>query len=288
MLPNRPDNCWRQVSFICSSHHYTSRDQQELGTLPQSVLQYHMHPIGLVIMPTKGLACNIVSLGSSHLLLNGWIDDLPRLRNWAFLMFLHLHTATTQLPKLTKLVENWLQESRNASWNIICIDSEHLCHFNWHEITEWPIFWSDISFGCVDETYLINEWGHLFWLDYNLVSSFFHGCLPPGICVIGLTATLTSGADTSCVINSFKMVPEATHLLHQSNEWPNMELMIKKLTHGLGGYEFPCLIPFFNSGCKTTIHCSSPSNKIIYNCVSSDIVHIFVISAVILCISLCV
>jgi hypothetical protein len=34
-------------------------------------LPYRMHPVGLVITPTKGLACNIVSLGSSDLLPNG-------------------------------------------------------------------------------------------------------------------------------------------------------------------------------------------------------------------------
>ena len=77
-------------------------------------LPYHMHPVGLVMMPTKGLTCNIVRPRSSHLLLNGWTDDPPRLKNWAFLMFLHLCTAMTQSPKLAKLVANWLQKSRNV------------------------------------------------------------------------------------------------------------------------------------------------------------------------------
>jgi hypothetical protein len=34
-------------------------------------LPYCMHLVGLVIMPTKGLACNIMSLGSLGLLPNG-------------------------------------------------------------------------------------------------------------------------------------------------------------------------------------------------------------------------
>jgi len=72
---------------------------------------------------------------------------------------------------------------------------------------------------------------------------------------MGLMATLKPSTDTSCVANSLRMVPGAFHLLHQSNEWPNMELTIKKLAHGLGGCKFPCLIPFFNSGCKTAVHC---------------------------------
>ncbi|KAJ7874328.1 hypothetical protein B0H14DRAFT_2160551, partial [Mycena olivaceomarginata] len=49
----------------------------------------------------------------------------------------------------------------------------------------------------------------------------------------------------------------AFHVTRQSNERPNVQFIMQKLTHGLTGYEFPDLLPFLLSGRKLCIHCAT-------------------------------
>jgi superfamily II DNA helicase RecQ len=140
-------------------------------------------------------------------------------------------------------------------WGIVCIDPEHLRDSEWWEITEWPVFRSNVIFGCVDEAHLIKEWGRLFQLAFRHIGAFFRGRLPPKTSVVALSATLQPGSDTDCVTASLGMVQDVFTLLRRSNERLNTQFIIEVLEHGLGGNDFTCLLPYITSGRKTIIHC---------------------------------
>lgn len=140
-------------------------------------------------------------------------------------------------------------------WSLVFIDPEHLKDPEWREIIEWPVFRVNIAFGCVDEAHLIYEWGLDFRLAFLLIGAFFRGRLPSRTSVLALSATLQPGAHESFVLNSLGFIRKTYVLIRRTNERPNIQLSIETLSHGLGGSEFPSLLPYLNSGRKLVIHC---------------------------------
>jgi superfamily II DNA helicase RecQ len=140
-------------------------------------------------------------------------------------------------------------------WSLVFVDPEHLKDPEWREITEWPVFRANIVFGCVDEAHLIYEWGLDFRLAFLLIGAFFRGRLPTRTSVLALSATMQPGAHESFVLNALGFVRNTYTLIRRSNERPNIQFSIETLSHGLGGSEFPSLLPYLNSGRKLAIHC---------------------------------
>jgi superfamily II DNA helicase RecQ len=140
-------------------------------------------------------------------------------------------------------------------WSLVFIDPKHLKDPEWREITEWPVFRTNIVFGCVDEAHLIYEWGLNFRLAFLLIGAFFRGHLPTRTSVLALSATMQPGAHESFVLNALGFVRNTYILIRRSNERPNIQFSIETLSHGLGGSEFPSLLPYLNSGRKLAIHC---------------------------------
>ncbi|KAJ7785403.1 hypothetical protein B0H14DRAFT_2307825, partial [Mycena olivaceomarginata] len=55
---------------------------------------------------------------------------------------------------------NLVHEIRDCqTWNIICVDPEHLREKAWRQITAFNIFRANIVYGCADEAHLIDMWG---------------------------------------------------------------------------------------------------------------------------------
>ncbi|KZP20923.1 hypothetical protein FIBSPDRAFT_1044497 [Athelia psychrophila] len=200
-------------------------------------LPYRALPVGLVITLTKGLSANIVkelaALGVSALA--------------------YCQETVTEARKAGHKLTHEIKECK--MWSVICIDPEHLKDPDWREITDYPVFRSNIVYGCVDEAHLIKEWGRAFRLSLKLIGAFFRGRLPPRTATLALSATLQPGESTDLVTDSLGMTSGTFTLLRRSNERPNTQLIVETLTHGLGGRDFPCLLPYLNSGRKTVIHC---------------------------------
>jgi superfamily II DNA helicase RecQ len=154
-------------------------------------------------------------------------------------------------------------------WSLVFVDPEHLKDPEWREITEWPVFWANIMFTCVDEAHLIYEWGLDFRLAFLLIGAFFRSRLPTRTSVLALSATMQPGAHESFVLNALGFVRNTYILIRHSNERPNIQFSIETLSHGLGGSEFPSLLPCLNSGRKLVIHCARTS---IWSCRSSPTV----------------
>ncbi|KAJ7926372.1 hypothetical protein B0H13DRAFT_1972866, partial [Mycena leptocephala] len=101
-------------------------------------------PQGIVVTPTKGLAANIVlELGKL---------DIPA--------FAYCHETVTAARKAGRNLVHEIREIK--TWNVICVDPEHLRDSAWREITAFTIYRSNIVYSCVDEAHLIDIWGRFF------------------------------------------------------------------------------------------------------------------------------
>ncbi|KAJ7772883.1 P-loop containing nucleoside triphosphate hydrolase protein [Mycena maculata] len=140
-------------------------------------------------------------------------------------------------------------------WKVVCVDPEHLRVKAWREITASETFRANITYGCSDEAHLIKEWGAGFRPQFRHIGTFFRGRLPSSTLIFGLSATLQPGAATNSVCKSLGMLGDTVHVLRRSNERPNTQFIMQALAHGLGGRQFPLLLPYLNAGRKTVIHC---------------------------------
>ncbi|KAJ7308762.1 P-loop containing nucleoside triphosphate hydrolase protein [Mycena albidolilacea] len=200
-------------------------------------LPVRLLPVGLVITPTKGLAANIVL-------------ELKKLNVPAFA---YCHETVTEARIAGR---NLVYEIRDCkTWNIICVDPEHLREKAWRQISAFDVFRANIVYGCADEAHLINTWGAEFRPQFRHIGAFFNGCLPSSISVMALSATVQPGAALNSICLSLGMSGDNFYLFRSSNERQNVQFIMEPLTHGVGGKIFPQLLAYLNSGRKTVIHC---------------------------------
>ncbi|KAK6985233.1 P-loop containing nucleoside triphosphate hydrolase protein [Favolaschia claudopus] len=200
-------------------------------------LDTRIGPMGIVVTPTKGLANNIV-FELSKLGIHGFAYCRESLAD-----------ARRAGNDLTSLIKS------GTKWQVICVDPEHLQDKEWRVISDSPVFRSKLLFAAVDEVHLIREWGADFCIAFNTIGLFFRGRFPPSTAIVALSATLAPGPETSAICNSLGLFPGAFHLIRRSNERPNVQLVMQTLTHGIGGEDFPDLLPYINSGRKLSILC---------------------------------
>ncbi|KAJ6586289.1 P-loop containing nucleoside triphosphate hydrolase protein [Mycena vulgaris] len=168
-------------------------------------------PQGIVVTPTKGLAANIVL-------------ELTKLEIPAFA---YCHETVTEARKTGRNLVHEIRECK--TWNVICVDPEHLRDKAWREITAYDIYRADIVYGCVDEGHLINDWGAYFRPQFKHIGGFFRGRLTSSTSILALSATLQPGSATK----SFRT--------------PRV--------NGVRGKIFPQLLEYLNSRRKAVIHC---------------------------------
>ncbi|KAJ7164071.1 P-loop containing nucleoside triphosphate hydrolase protein, partial [Mycena filopes] len=194
-------------------------------------------PVGIVVTPTKGLAANIVL-------------ELKKLDVSAFAYCHDTVTAARQSGR------NLAQEiAKCTTWNVVCVDPEHLRDKNWRIITGSDTFRANIVYGCVDEAHLIKEWGAEFRPQFQHIGSFFRGRLPSSTSIMALSATIQPGPALKSICSSLGMSGDDFYLFRMSNERPNTQLIFEPLENGVGGKIFPQLLRILNSGRKAVIHC---------------------------------
>jgi len=215
-------------------------------------LPYHAKPIGIVVTPTKGLAANIVRVWTQRLLEHLPLHQVLEVAALGIKALAYSSDTVTRARKIrTKLHLN-IAESK---WNLICVDTEHLTAKDWRLIKDSSNFRDNLSLLCVDEIHLINQWGVEFRQAFDHIGRFARGCLPASTSIIGLSVTLQPGPDTLSVCTSMGFIARNYFHLQRSNEQPNIQFILEKLSHGLGGDKFPDLLLYLVSNRKTVIYC---------------------------------
>ncbi|KAE9393963.1 hypothetical protein BT96DRAFT_1049277 [Gymnopus androsaceus JB14] len=119
---------------------------QNVASYPSFNVTIHSSPVGVVVMPTKGLASNIVK----QLKKDFGID--------AF-------TCTSEnISAKHKSGANIVKEITSCQYRIICIDPEHLHEREWYLISNASLFRQNLIFACAEEGHVINEWDWIFLL----------------------------------------------------------------------------------------------------------------------------
>ncbi|EIW62771.1 P-loop containing nucleoside triphosphate hydrolase protein [Trametes versicolor FP-101664 SS1] len=106
----------------------------------------------------------------------------------------------------------------------------------------------------VDEVHLCNSWGEAFRPCFRHIG--LTRCrMPSRTSLILLTATLAKGTPTTNIISSFGLCAGNFHLIRRSNRRPDIQILFRMLTRGVGGPAFPDFSWVLTSGRKTIIFC---------------------------------
>ncbi|EEB90233.1 hypothetical protein MPER_11582 [Moniliophthora perniciosa FA553] len=154
---------------------------QNPSKYPRFNVPIKKNPVGLVIVPTKGLGNNIV-------------DELEGFGIKAF-AFTAENIAEARRSG-TKIVQDIIQ----SKYQVVCVDPEHLREPDWYRIMNSTSFRSNVIFGCAEEAHLIDEWGSTFRPLFRHIGTFLRGRLPSSISRFALTATLQPGPSTTSLI----------------------------------------------------------------------------------------
>ncbi|KAF7325215.1 P-loop containing nucleoside triphosphate hydrolase protein [Mycena kentingensis (nom. inval.)] len=190
------------------------------------------HPVGVIITPTKGLASNIVQ----------------SLQTYRISAVAYDRETLSQRRSLASDIASC------KSYNIICVDPEHLATPEWRKIIKCETFATNLVFFCVEEVHLLTEW-ITFRAAYGAVGPFIRGNTRAGVSTFGISATVQPGGPTNAIrlelgLHRSNNVFEFRY----SNERPEIQFTLSELTNGLNSRTFPQLIPLLNAGRKTIIY----------------------------------
>ncbi|THV04180.1 P-loop containing nucleoside triphosphate hydrolase protein [Dendrothele bispora CBS 962.96] len=179
------------------------------------------HPVVIVVAPTKALSKSIIR----------------ELEQFGLSGLSYCHTTITKYRiKLKKNLEQLITECN--TWNLICIDPEHLASPEWARIIENKTFQSNLTLFTVDEAHLIPAWG----------------CVPDHVPILALTATLAIGTSTTSICQSLGFLGDSYNLIRHSNEHINMQIILQPLRKLQGVSKYAQLLDYLCDGRKTVIH----------------------------------
>ncbi|KAF9058741.1 P-loop containing nucleoside triphosphate hydrolase protein [Rhodocollybia butyracea] len=208
----------------------------ELSTNP---LQYTNFPVQhqavvMVITPTKGLATSILSEAKEF--------------GIAGLSYCHEIISQYRINKIN--LEALICECK--TWNLLCIDPEHLATPEWRRIINHPTFHANLIEFVVDEGHLICSWGTSgFRLKFKFIGAFVKGCLPSSVPIVVTTATCVPGTETRTLCSPLGMSGLAYNLRRRSNECVNMQISIQPVKTKKGILKYAPVLEILHSSRKT-------------------------------------
>ncbi|KAF9066188.1 P-loop containing nucleoside triphosphate hydrolase protein [Rhodocollybia butyracea] len=211
----------------------------ELSTNP---LQYTKFPVQhqavvMVITPMKGLATSILSEAKEF--------------GIAGLSYCHEIISQYRIDKIN--LEALICECK--TWNLLCIDPEHLAAPEWRRIINHPTFRANLIEFVVDEGHLIRSWGTSgFRPKFEFIGAFMKGCLPSSVPIVVTTATCAPGTETCTLCSSLGMSGVPYNLRRRSNERVNMQISIQPVKTKKGISKYALVLEILRSGRKTIIH----------------------------------
>ncbi|THU94232.1 hypothetical protein K435DRAFT_860768 [Dendrothele bispora CBS 962.96] len=193
--------------------------------------------VGIVITPTKGLANSII-----HDIESFGLRGLSYCRE------------TISEYRINKKLDLVQLVCECRSWDLICVDPEHLATPEWREIMQNTNFKQHLVLFCVDEAHLIRRWAPNFRPAFNDIGALARGYLPETVPIIALTATCAPGHATAELCQSLGLVGKGYHLIRHSNERKNMHIILETLKSIPGASKYHQLLNYLRSGRKSVIH----------------------------------
>ncbi|THU94697.1 P-loop containing nucleoside triphosphate hydrolase protein [Dendrothele bispora CBS 962.96] len=177
------------------------------------------NPVVIVVTPTKGLA-------------NSIIYELQKF-GLSGISYCH-ETLSTYYPDRLHVLVDLICACQ--TWQLICVDPEHLASPEWRKIIQHDTFKLNLILFCIDEAHLIKKWGPAFRPAFENIGSFIRGYLPLTTSTLALTATCDPDKSTRALCESLGLII----------------LDIAKRTPGVPKYAQ--ILDYLRCGRKTVIH----------------------------------
>lgn len=139
---------------------------------------------------------------------------------------------------------------------MILLSPEMLTRKACNQLLQVAAFTTRIMALGVDEIHLLISWGAFFRPLFTHIG-FAHARLPPRTVLILTTATLVAGPPTQSIFRFFGLKDGQFHLIRRSNLRPEMQVLVRILNKGMGGYSFPDFQFVLESRRKTIIFCTT-------------------------------
>ncbi|KAH9917525.1 P-loop containing nucleoside triphosphate hydrolase protein [Amylocystis lapponica] len=173
--------------------------------------------------------------------------------------FRKLGLSTLVINNRTK-AEAWKQRRENL-WvtaqtgiSMILLSPEMLSTKGYQSLMQSSTFMRRICAFGVDEVHLVNSWGAGFRPCFTQIG-FARARLPNRTILILATASLMAGIATENVCRFFGLKNHSFHLIRRSNIRPDIRVIFRTLSHGLGGMVFPDLRWIVEQRRKTLVFC---------------------------------
>ena len=137
---------------------------------------------------------------------------------------------------------------------MLCLSPEQLVSTGFADLLQHKSFWKRFCALGVDEIYLLYMWGLSFRLVFQQIE-FIRSRCPPWIVTMGLSATVAKGRVMDHVCKFLGFRPGKFHVIRRSNARYDVQLIIRELENGLGGWKFPQLNWLFDEQQKSLIFC---------------------------------
>ncbi|KAF8962189.1 P-loop containing nucleoside triphosphate hydrolase protein, partial [Flammula alnicola] len=163
--------------------------------------------------------------------------------------------------------EDTLAEARRTKRNLWkeCIEKTSIILLSPEQLSSQPFdrllqnrtFSSRICALGIDEVHLVQDWGDPSFRDAFRHIALVHARMPRGTILIGLTATLLSGKETTALLNTLGLAPGSFFFQRRSNIRRDVQDIYRVLRHGLAGWSFPDLDWIVEGNRKTIIYCNN-------------------------------
>ena len=147
-----------------------------------------------------------------------------------------------------------LKEVCEGWWSVVLLSAERLVSPDVDSIIRNQSFRQNLVLLGIDDTHVVVPWGKDFRKAYHQISALRHH-LPPHTTLVAVSATISPGKEFNTLCSTLELKPGQYHLIRESSERPNVRMVFKTLTHGLGGYQFPDIAWVFKCGVKAVVYC---------------------------------
>jgi hypothetical protein len=149
---------------------------------------------------------------------------------------------------------NLFSEIQQCQWPVVLLSAERLASTEIDKILRDETFRENLVLLGIDEAHVLVPWGKDFRQAYRQIP-LLRKRLPPHTAIVTVTATLSAGRDFTSLCNELGFKHGRYHCIRLSSERPNVQMIVRELTHTLGGYQFPDILWAFKHGVKTVVYC---------------------------------
>ena len=138
--------------------------------------------------------------------------------------------------------------------SIILLSPEILSSQPFDRLLQHKTFTSRLCALGIDEVHLVQDWGDPSFRDAFRHIALVHARMPRGTVLIGLTATLLAGQETTELLQTLGLSPGTFFFQRRSNIRHDICDIYRVLRHGLSGLSFPDLDWIIEGNRKTLIY----------------------------------